>query len=416
MSFDPFFSAPSPTPRPKRSRTALWVSLLLVGCLALGFVGGALGSALFAPKPQDGGFFDPLEPPATLPSRPADPNADPGQDPTPLQPPATKPTVLPATPPNTGEMMSVAQVAASAADTVVEIVTEVVTTGYWMQQYVSEGAGSGVIITADGMIATNHHVIDGASDIRVTLRGGQTYEAELVATDMQTDVAVLKIDAQDLPYATFGDSDTLVVGEPVVAIGNPLGQLGGTVTDGIISALGREIAIDGQIMTLLQTNAAVNPGNSGGGLFDRYGRLIGLVNAKSSGNDVEGLGFAIPANTAKAVINDLLTYGYVRGRVTLGISWLDITSSQQAWMYGVSAKGVYVYSVAENSPAKEAGFRSGDRVTAVNGNNVTASAEIELLLQKMNIGDTLTFQLVRGKEKLTLQVTLQEYVPAGSLG
>lgn len=172
----------------------------------------------------------------------------------------------------------------------VEITTESVQTGSYFNQYVATGAGSGVIISADGYIVTNDHVISGANSIAVRLHDGTTLDAALVATDAKTDLAVIRVQAQGLIPATLGTSADLVVGQPVVAIGNPLGRLGGTVTDGIISAKDRVISIDGEHMTLLQTNAAVNPGNSGGGLFDAQARLVGVVNSKSSGSDVEGLG------------------------------------------------------------------------------------------------------------------------------
>ena len=175
--------------------------------------------------------------------------------------------------------LSISDVAAVASNSVVEITTETVMMGTRMGQFVSEGAGSGVIITSDGYILTNNHVIDGASKITVRLKDGTSYNGVVVGLDEKTDLAVIKVDASDLQPAVFGDSSSLTVGETAVAIGNPLGQLGGTVTSGIISALDREISIDGETMTLLQTSAAINPGNSGGGLFNSYGELIGIVNA-----------------------------------------------------------------------------------------------------------------------------------------
>ncbi|MBR5011662.1 MAG: trypsin-like peptidase domain-containing protein, partial [Clostridia bacterium] len=211
--------------------------------------------------------------------------------------------------------LTVGEVADAARDSVVEITTEAVSTGSFMMQYVAEGAGSGVIMTQDGYIATNHHVIDGATAISVRTTDGKSYKAKLIGSDAKTDLAVIKIEATGLKSAIVGDFDNCKLGDTVVAIGNPLGQLGGTVTDGIISALDREITIDENIMTLIQTNTAINPGNSGGGLFNTSGQLIGIVNAKSSGEDVEGLGFAIPIDLASAVITDLIEHGYVTGRV-----------------------------------------------------------------------------------------------------
>lgn len=201
--------------------------------------------------------------------------------------------------------LTVSEIAEQTVDSVVEISTETVTTGNRIRQYVSEGAGSGVIISSDGYIATNKHVIEGASKIIVRLRSGEEYSAELIGSDSKTDIAVLKISAEGLEAAVYGDSGSLITGELAVAIGNPLGELGGTVTEGIISALNRTITIDDEEMSLLQTSAAINPGNSGGGLFNNQAQLIGIVNAKSSGSDVEGLGFAIPINSVKDVMEQI---------------------------------------------------------------------------------------------------------------
>lgn len=201
---------------------------------------------------------------------------------------------------------SIVDVVETAWDSVVEISTETVYSSR-RGSYTAAGAGSGVIISDDGYIVTNNHVIEGVSSIFVTTTDGTEYEAELIMTDEENDVALLKIEATDLTYALFGDSDQLQVGELAVAIGNPLGSLGGTVTEGIISATDREITIDGVTMTLLQTSAAINQGNSGGGLFNANGELIGIVNAKSSGLAIEGLGFAIPINAVKEIISEIVS-------------------------------------------------------------------------------------------------------------
>ena len=304
-----------------------------------------------------------------------------------------------------------AVVAEDSADTVVEIVTESVQTGSFMGQYISEGAGSGVVITVDGYIVTNNHVIDGASKIKVTLRNGTDYDAVLIGTDPKTDLAVIKIDARNLKAAVMGNSDSLIVGEPAVAIGNPLGQLGGTVTDGIISALDREIEIDGEQMTLLQTNAAINPGNSGGGLFNSKSELIGVVNAKSSGSDVEGLGFAIPVNTVKDIVDDLINHGYVKGRISTGMSYLDVTNSSTAWMYRVRYIGVYVYDIEQGSNAQLSGIQSGDLILAVNGEEVSTSSDIEKLLKNQKVGDSVTYTVYRNEKQIPLTFALSEYSP-----
>ncbi len=308
-----------------------------------------------------------------------------------------------------GNTYSAASISAAALETVVEITTESVTYNTFMGQYVTEGAGSGVIVSSDGYIATNNHVIDGASSINVTLSDGTEYTAELVASDSKTDLAVIKINADGLTPAVFGSSSELSVGESVIAIGNPLGELGGTVTSGIISALDREVTVDGQAMVLLQTDASVSPGNSGGGLFNSSGELIGIVNAKSSGENAEGLGFAIPSDTAKEVIEQLIAFGYVQGRASLGLTLVDINDWMTANSYRVSTYGVYVLSVTEGSAAEKAGFESGDRLVSLNGAEFSSSSELSSMLDEYEIGDTVTFIVSRNRKHHTIEVTLEEY-------
>lgn len=305
----------------------------------------------------------------------------------------------------------VSSVVDACADSVVEITTEVVTTNNLMRQYISQGAGSGVIISEDGYIVTNNHVIGESSKVTVTLRNGQSYEAQIKGSDSKLDIAILKIDAHDLKPVTFADSNSLTVGQMAVAIGNPLGQLGGTVTDGIISALNRDITIDGETHNLLQTNAAINPGNSGGGLFNANGELIGLVVAKSSGSDVEGLGFAIPSNDVKFVVDELSQYGYVRGRADLGMSLIDIDSLQMALMYKVPQTGVYVSKVNNDSNAQKAGFQIGDCILSVNSKEVTTSSDVESIIDSSSVGDKVTFSVIRDKKTISVDMTLGEYVP-----
>ena len=314
---------------------------------------------------------------------------------------------------------TVKSVAKLAADSVVEITTETVSTGVFMSQYVTTGAGSGVIITEDGYIVTNDHVVAGASSIKVRLHNGSEYSASLVGTDDETDIAVIKIETQGLPAASLGDSATLEVGDLIVAIGNPLGKLGGTVTEGIISALERDITIDGKEMSLLQHSAAVNPGNSGGGLFNSSGQLIGIVNAKYSDTSYEGLGFAIPLSTAIPVIEDLIEHGYVRGRVDLGASAIDIVSQYYALYYSVPEYGVYIQSVSAGSDAANAGIRSGDRIVSVDGVEISSSAELEKLVKSHSVGETVTVTLKRytrsgrtyNAEDITVDIELTEYKP-----
>ena len=299
-------------------------------------------------------------------------------------------------------VMSVAEVAASVKQTIVEITTETVSTSGRMGQLISEGAGSGVVISTDGYIVTNNHVVAGARSISVRLSDGTEYTATLVGTDSKSDLAVLKIDANNLTPAVLGDSSSLMVGETMVAVGNPLGELGGTVTSGILSALDREITIDGESMRLLQTDTAINPGNSGGGLFNLYGELIGVVNAKSSGTDVEGLGFAIPINSAKTVIESIIEYGYVQGRIDTGFTLIDLSNAQTAMMYRVNKTGLYIYE--STNPE----LKSGDRITAIDGTEITDQASYNIAMENYNVGDTVQFTVSRNGQALTVSVTLTE--------
>lgn len=301
------------------------------------------------------------------------------------------------------------------ANSVVEIATEInQRSSLFSQGYKAQGAGSGVIISDDGYIVTNHHVIDGASKITVTLRDGSTaYDAKLIGTDEDNDIALLKIDATGLTAATFGNSSNLEVGDYVVAIGNPLGTLGGTVTDGIISALAREVTIENKNLTLLQTNAQISPGNSGGGLFNANGELVGIVNAKDSATEVEGIAFAIPVNKVVDIIKDLKDYGYVTGKISTGMQFVDIQSQGTAFYYNVNDPGVYVLSVDKGSNAEKAGFVTGDMITAVNGTEVSTQADIEKALENNKVGDVVTFTIKqRGGKTQDISLELSEYVPS----
>lgn len=293
------------------------------------------------------------------------------------------------------------------ANSVVEIQTESVTNGSNpFQQYVSSGAGSGVILTQDGYIVTNHHVIEDANSITVRTRSGDEYNASLVGSDEQSDLAVLKIDATGLTPAVLGDSTTLEVGDLAIAIGNPLGELGGSVTSGIISALDREMTIDGQTMTLLQTDAAVNPGNSGGGLFNANGDLIGIVNAKSSGENVEGIGFAIPISTATDIIDELIANGEVTSRPTLGVSLYNVEDEMTASQLGVDSTGVYIVQIVDGGAADNAGLRSGDRIVSVDGSKVSSASDVRAALNKHKIGESISITVERNGQTQDFDVAL----------
>ena len=310
--------------------------------------------------------------------------------------------------------MTTAQVSEMVSPSVVVITTEQVVYSQWSwygQNQVESGAGSGVIISSDGYILTCAHVVSGASQITVTI-GDTDYTATVVGEDDTSDVAVLKIDATGLTPATVGDSDSLSVGDSVLAVGNPLGELGGTVTSGIVSALNRSVTIQGtsstNTMSLIQMDASVSPGNSGGGLFNMNGELIGLVNAKSSSSDAEGLGFAIPINDAIKVAQDLLENGYVSGRPYMGITYLAVTDAQTAAQLNVNAYGVYVVDVVQGGPADKAGLKTGDRIVSIDGTEIAQKDDLGTLIQKHAAGDVLSITVARDGQMQTVSLTLGE--------
>ena len=321
---------------------------------------------------------------------------------------------------STGTGLTTEQVADMVSPSVVVITTEQVVYSQWSwygQNQVESGAGSGVIISSDGYILTCAHVVDGASTITVTI-GDKDYTATLVGEDTTSDIAVIKIDADGLTPATVGNSDGLKVGQSVMAVGNPLGELGGTVTGGMISALNRSVTIQGSssvnTMSLIQMDASVSPGNSGGGLFNMNGELVGIVNAKSSSSDAEGLGFAIPINDAIKVAQELLENGYVTGRPYLGITYLAVTDAQTASQLGVNAYGVYVVEVVKGGPAEKAGLQAGDRIVSVDGTEIASKDDLGTLMQKHAAGDTLSITIARDGQMQTVNVTLGEKTASNS--
>ena len=321
---------------------------------------------------------------------------------------------------SSGSSLTTEQVADLVSPSVVVITTEQVVYSQWSwygQNQVESGAGSGVIISSDGYILTCAHVVDGASTITVTI-GDKNYTATLVGEDTTSDIAVIKIDADGLTPATVGNSDSLKVGQSVMAVGNPLGELGGTVTGGMISALNRSVTIQGSssvnTMSLIQMDASVSPGNSGGGLFNMNGELVGIVNAKSSSSDAEGLGFAIPINDAIKVAQELLENGYVTGRPYLGITYLAVTDAQTASQLGVNAYGVYVVEVVKGGPAEKAGLQAGDRIVSVDGTEIASKDDLGTLMQKHAAGDTLSITIAREGQMQTVNVTLGEKTASNS--
>lgn len=303
-----------------------------------------------------------------------------------------------------------------AIDSVVEITSQSESqASYFGQTYSSTSLGSGVIISEDGYIVTNNHVVESATNVSVALNNGDTYDATIIGTDAKTDLALLKIDATGLSYSKLVDSDTLKLGQEVVAIGNSLGK-GTSSTNGIISALNREVTINNYTMDLIQTNASVNSGNSGGGLFDLNGNLVGIVNAKisssasssSSNATVEGMGYAIPSNTVSTIVEQLKNNGYVKDRATLGVK--VITDSNYLEYYGVTNSGALVGEVVENGAAQKAGIEAGDLIIAINDTKVSSFSDLSKQLDNYQIGDTITITVSRDNQIKDFEVTLEESV------
>ena len=306
---------------------------------------------------------------------------------------------------STGSTMTVQQIYKKNADAVVEITTEV-TSASVLGSSTSEGAGSGVIVQQNGYIATNYHVIEGANKISVRLRNEKTYRATVVGYDESNDVAVLKINAKNLTTATIGKSANVQVGDLAVAIGNPLGTLGGTTTSGIISALDRKLEINNKRLSLLQTDSAINPGNSGGGLFNDKGELIGLVVAKGSGTDIEGLGFAIPIDTAAPIIDDIIDNGTITEKPAAGMSIFTATEENMS-QYNVDKTGVYIYEVY-GSNALKAGLKAGDRITKFNGKTVSDSDNLIAAIQKKKVGEEISLTVERSGKEITVKFKLEK--------
>ena len=298
---------------------------------------------------------------------------------------------------------SLQEIYADCADSIVAITGYVDgKTGYYW--------GTGIVLSADGLILTNAHVVEKSDRATVTLSDNTSYEARLVGADAASDVAVLKIDAEGLKPAVFGDSDALSVGEKVAAIGNPLGEdLRTTLTDGIISAIGRGVNFNGNSMNLLQTNTAINEGNSGGALFNMYGQVIGVTNMKmmSSYSSIEGIGFAIPSTTVRSVVNSLILYGEVRGRPAVGVTVGAIpeNASQQYNLPG----GLYVTEVSKGSDAEAKGIVPGDIITAVNGEPAKTTEDIVRVKNALYVGDSITFTIWRNGETFDVEVVLVDF-------
>ena len=286
-------------------------------------------------------------------------------------------------------------------------ITTTVTTAYYGYQMDAAAAGSGFIITSDGYIVTNYHVVEGAKDIKVSTYDGGTYDAELIGYDANNDIAVIKVDASGLTPVVLGDSDQMNVGDSVIAIGNPLGELAFSLTSGSVSALNRKVSISNVEMTLIQTDCAINSGNSGGALFNSHGEVIGITNAKysSSGSSttasIENIGFAIPINSVRDIITSIIENGYIE-KPYIGVTVMNVQSDYQK----NDIKGAVIYDVEEGSPAEKAGLQKDDVITAVNGTAISSTSELCSILSEGKEGEKYTLTVYRDGETIKVTVTI----------
>ena len=377
-------------PAPRKSRT--WpkiVALCLVITLLAGTAGGIMGY-----------YFSRGDTPAAT----STPNASP------VAASDDSSSVIASSSVKTNSL-SISEIYNVANPSVVAISTEGTTTNVFGQSAPFAAAGSGFIISSDGYIATNAHVIQGSNSITIMLYDGTEKTATIVGQDTATDLAVLKIDASGLTAVSFGDSSALKVGDLSVAIGNPLGEFANSLTVGYISALDREINIDGTPRNMLQFDAAVSPGNSGGPLFDQKGNVVGIVSAKSSGSGVEGIGFAIPINDAMTIINELIDNGYISGRAQLGIIVRTDYTESAANYYNMPV-GCYIQTVESGGAAERAGLQAGDIITAIDGTALTGYTDLVGALAKYTAGDTAQITYNRSGTETTVSLTFDEKVPS----
>ena len=307
--------------------------------------------------------------------------------------------------------MSDAEVYAANVNSVVSInVTGTSGTNWFGQPVQTASAGSGFILTSDGYIVTNYHVVGDAQTIQVTLYSGDTYDAQYVGGDEDYDIAVIKIEATGLQAVTLGNSEELNVGDHVLAIGNPLGELTFSMSGGMVSSVNRTINVDGTPFNMIQTDTSINPGNSGGPLLNSYGEVVGIVSAKysstgSNGETAEGLGFAIPINDVSSMIQDIMTNGYVSNRAYLGATIGSLNASMaQQYRYDIT-EGAFVYSVEDSGPADQAGLQMGDVITAIDDTEITSLDDLTAARKSYTAGDTCTLTVYRQGETITLQLT-----------
>ena len=397
--------APQPEPAPqKKSGKAGKVVALLLACALVGG-GSGWGAAALAQKNSG--------------SAAAAPTAA-SSDASVMLESQRQATALQVASVDTSKLLTASEVYAQNVNSTVGITTSI-TTNYFGYQTTAAAAGSGFILTQDGYILTNYHVIESSDSIKVTTYDGTSYDAQLIGYDESNDIAVLKIDASDLAPVVLGDSDTVNVGDSVVAIGNPLGELTFSLTAGAISALDRPVTLSsGTTMNLMQTDCAINSGNSGGALFNMYGEVIGITNAKysssssSSEASIDNIGFAIPINQVRSIVESIIQNGYII-KPYIGVSVSDVSSESQS--YGLP-QGAAVRSVVESSPAAEAGLQENDIITAANGDAITGSNDLVKLIKAASAGDTLELTVYRQGQTLTVTLTVgeqkQDALPAQS--
>ena len=311
--------------------------------------------------------------------------------------------------------MTDAEVYAAGVNSVVSInVTGTNGTNFFGQPVKTASTGSGFVLTKDGFIVTNYHVVKNADTVKVTMYNGDEYDAKYVGGDEDYDIAVIKVEAADLQPVTLGDSDKLNVGDHVLAVGNPLGELTFSMSGGMVSSVNRAINVSGTPFNMIQTDASINPGNSGGPMFNEYGEVVGIVSAKysSTGNEaVEGLGFAIPINDVFAMIQDIMTNGYITNKPYLGITGGSMTE-QMAAQYRYDIKeGVFVYSVEEGKAAQKAGLQMGDVITKVDDHDIRTMEDLTAVKKQYAAGDTSTLTVYRGGQSITVELTW-DAVPA----
>ena len=371
---------------PKKEKTPFWkkkgavIACLLVAAMLAGFCGSAIGNAVFS----SGSGTTVYE----------------GKRPS---------TVVNTSEVDTSKKMTAAEVYAANVNSTVGITTQV-TTNFWGYTTQSAASGSGFILTADGYLLTNYHVIESASSIKATLYNGKSYDATLIGYDESNDIAVLKIDAEGLTPVTLGDSDNLNVGDDVIAIGNPLGELTFSLTSGSVSALNREVTLSSNVtMNLIQTDCAINSGNSGGALFNLYGEVVGITNAKYSGSSgsgasIDNIGFAIPINSVRSIVDSIIEKGYVT-KPYIGVMVSDV--GEESTKYGLP-EGAAVVSVTEGGPAEKAGIKANDIITEVNGKAISGKSDLSAVISEHAAGDKLTLSIYRQGETLSVTVEIGE--------